>query len=164
LIRPLRAADSVAEITTLLHAAYAHLAEAGFRFLATHQDEATTRRRMERGWPYVLEREGAIVGTITLYPPHPESLVSWYRRTEVVTCAQFGVRPDLQRRGLGAAMMDFAEAHARRNGAAELALDTAEGALHLVDWYLRRGHRPVETVQWPVTNYRSVVLSKALVR
>jgi GNAT superfamily N-acetyltransferase len=80
----------------------------------------------------------------------------------VVTCAQFGVRPDLQRQGLGAAMMDFVEAEARRHGAGELALDTAEGALHLVDWYRRRGHRPVETVQWPVTDYRSVVLSKAL--
>lgn len=162
LIRDLRDDDSVSEITALLHAAYAGLAALGFRYVATYQDDDVTRRRLARGFPLVVEREGRMIATVTLYPPHPEALVPWYRRPEVHYCGQFGVLPEYQGRGIGARMMDEVERRARARGAAELALDTAEGATRLIAWYERRGHRFVEHVQWPVTNYRSVVLSKGL--
>jgi hypothetical protein len=51
---------------------------------------------------------------------------------------------------------------ARELGAREIALDTAEPATHLVSWYTRLGFRFVEHWQWSYTNYRSVVLSRAL--
>ena len=43
-----------------------------------------------------------------------------------------------------------------------LALDTAEGATHLIDWYAKLGFEFVEYTQWEVTNYRSVIMAKPL--
>ena len=59
-------------------------------------------------------------------------------------------------------LLDFVEARARESGARELALDTAVGAKHLIDMYLRKGYRLVDKVDWPETNYLSVVMSKNL--
>ena len=161
-IRALCADDSIAGLTHLLHDAYAELARAGFRYLASHQDEAMTARRVGRGAAYVAERDGAIVGTITLYPHHPESLVAWYRRPGISYFGQFGVRAEAQRQGVGRLLLRHVEREALGSGAEEIACDTAEGAQHLRAWYGREGYRFVGYVDWPVTNYRSVVLSKKL--
>jgi ribosomal protein S18 acetylase RimI-like enzyme len=163
-IRAYRSEDSIAEITRLLHEAYADLARQGFKYLASHQDEAMTARRLSRGRAFIAEQGGRMVGIISLYPHHPESLVVWYRRPGVFYFGQFGVRPDLQRRGVGLQLLRHVETMVRAEGADEIACDTAEGAAHLRDWYERQGYRFVEFVDWPVTNYRSVVLSKALSR
>ncbi len=50
-IRELADDDSVAAITALLHAAYGSLAANGFRYLASHQDDAMTLRRLLEGHP-----------------------------------------------------------------------------------------------------------------
>ena len=73
-----------------------------------------------------------------------------------------GVEPEFYGCGLGRMLMDHAEAAARADGALELAMDTAETADHLIDWYTRRGYRFIEYKQWDVTNYRSVLMSKTL--
>ena len=65
-IRELLPEDSIPAITELLHEAYAPLAAKGFRYLATHQDDATTARRLQGGMSFVSEVDGRIVGTITL--------------------------------------------------------------------------------------------------
>lgn len=162
-IREHRATDSVAEITTLLHDAYAELARMGFRYLATHQSEEVTARRLSRGAPLIAEMDGHIVGTVTLYPSRPDHQVEWYRRPDVCYFAQFGVSPDLQRQGIGVRLLRAVEDQARVRGAVELACDTAEGAEHLRAWYGREGFRQVGSMDWPETNYVSVVLSKTLV-
>jgi hypothetical protein len=54
------------------------------------------------------------------------------------------------------------EERAAELGAAELSIDTAEGATQLVSLYERRGYRHVGTARWPQANYRSVLLSKRL--
>lgn len=161
-IRELVESDSIAEITALLHAAYASLANAGFRYHASHQDEATTLRRLRRGIPFVADRGGGIIGTVTLYRPDPDSPCEWYRQANVFRFGQFAVRPELQRNGIGLRLYRRAETTARSLGAVELALDTAEGAVHLRNWYEKLGFRFVQFVSWGVTNYRSVVLSKSL--
>jgi GNAT superfamily N-acetyltransferase len=161
-IRKYRATDSVAEITTLLHDAYAELARAGFRYLATHQSEEVTARRLSRGAPLIAEMDGRIVGTVTLYPSREDHQVEWYRRPDVCYFAQFGVSPNLQKQGIGVKLLRAIEDQARLRGAAELACDTAEGAAHLRSWYAREGFRQVGTMDWPETNYISVVLSKTL--
>jgi N-acetylglutamate synthase-like GNAT family acetyltransferase len=66
--------------------------------------------------------------------------------------------------GTGARLMDLVEARAIETGAREIALDTAEPATHLVAWYGRRGFRLIEHAQWSHTNYRSVIMSKPVVR
>jgi GNAT superfamily N-acetyltransferase len=161
-IRELQPDDSIAAITELLHVAYAPLAAMGFKYLATHQDEATTRQRLQSGISIVAELEGVIVGTATLRAPKAESRCAWYLQTGVWSFGQFAVRPDLQRNGLGARLMRVVEQRALQNGATELALDTAAGATHLIRWYERLGFRFIQHVSWDDTNYRSVVMTKRL--
>jgi GNAT superfamily N-acetyltransferase len=161
-IREFANGDSVAAITALLHASYGFLAASGFRYLASHQDEATTLRRLQRGVPFVAESCGDIIGTVTLYRPSPTSLCEWYRQPAVYSFGQFAVHPEFQRRGIGTKIYEHVETCARSLGAGELALDTAEGALHLRRWYTRLGFRFIQFITWDVTNYRSVILSKSL--
>lgn len=161
-IRRFEEHDSYEELTELLHAAYKELADLGFRYLATHQDAETTRERCRDGECYLAEEEGAPVGTICFYPPGRSNGCPWYQRSEVATFGQFGVLPGRRGRGIGTALLDLVESRARELGAQEIALDTAEGAHHLIDLYKRRGYRFIERVDWPETNYISVVLSKAL--
>jgi ribosomal protein S18 acetylase RimI-like enzyme len=60
-------------------------------------------------------------------------------------------------------MMDIVEEEARSmEKVNEIALDTAETAYHLIDFYKKRGYRYIETIKWDATNYKSVVLSKSL--
>lgn len=162
-IRLLQPTDSIADLTQLLHRAYAALAEAGFRFFASWQDEDATRRRVASCECWVAEMEGRIVATATLRPPGRSKGTPWYERPDVAEFGQFAVEPAFQGRGIGTALVKHLEGRARAMGAAHLAMDTAEGATRLVRYYERLGYAFVEHAQWDVTNYRSVVLSKPLV-
>jgi len=77
--------------------------------------------------------------------------------------SQFAVEPQLQRRGWGSLLIRHLEARAAQLGAAELSIDTSEGAKHLIALYERRGYRHVGFAQWTHTNFRSVLLSKRLI-
>jgi len=57
-------------------------------------------------------------------------------------------------------MMEIIETKAKSLGALEIALDTAEGAAHLIRFYEKRGYEFIQYVQWEVTNYRSVIMSR----
>jgi GNAT superfamily N-acetyltransferase len=162
-IRLLEAADSLDELTELLHRAYAPLAAKGFRYTATYQDVDTTRRRAGKGECYLLTEGSRIIGTITLVPPTTSyGDCEWYERSDVAVLTQFAVSPEYQRRGLGSELMRFGETRAAELGALEVAVDTAEGAQHLIEFYQKRGYREVGHAQWKQTNYRSVLLSKRL--
>lgn len=159
--------DSYERLTALLHRAYAPLAARGMRYLASHQDEATTRERAEEGECFVaVERDGAgverIVGTVTLVGPHVPHETPWYDRRDTARFGQFGVEPASQGRGVGRRLMDAIEARASELGAAYLALDTSERATELIRTYRRRGYEIVARHAWDVTNYRSVIMRKAL--
>jgi GNAT superfamily N-acetyltransferase len=163
-IRLLRDDDSREELTALLHRAYAELGALGFRYRAVDQDVEMTRKRLARGECYVAVQAGAVVGTALLQPPNVTApWCEWYDRPDVAVLSQFAVEPRFQRRGWGGQLMTHAEQRALELGAAELTVDTAEGATHLVELYLRRGYRRVGLEQWEHTNYRSVLLSKQLV-
>lgn len=163
IIRSYRQDDAIPPITRLLHAAYASLAAMGLRYTATYQDDEVTLRRLTRGLAFVAELDGEIVATVTLYPgPAADDLCQWYRREDVAHFGQFAVKTDLQRQGIGGRLVSLMEDKAAELGACELALDTAEPAIHLREWYEGLGFRQVETVQWGSTNYRSVILSKSL--
>jgi ribosomal protein S18 acetylase RimI-like enzyme len=162
IIRPFAETDSVDKLTELLHRAYKSLADMGLKFLATHQDAGTTLKRISRGECFVGAIDGAIITTITFYMPAPSKVSSWYNRPDVGKIGQLAVEPEYQRQHMASQMMQFIEAHAARRGVAELACDTSEQATHLIEWYKRLGYRFIEYVQWDVTNYRSVVMSKTL--
>ncbi len=160
IIRPLDDDDSLAELTGLLNRAYAGLADLGFRYVATWQDVEVTRRRVSRGECLVAEAEGRIVGTLLL--EYPARGAPYYESEGVAKFQQFGLEPEWQHRGIGRKLLERAEARAKERGARELALDTAEGASHLIEMYERWGYRQVGEADWIVTNYRSVIMSKEL--
>jgi GNAT superfamily N-acetyltransferase len=154
--------DSIPELTRLLHEAYRPLAEAGMRYLASHQDDERTLARAAKGECFVAVQNGELVGTVTLSHITNTQGTSWYDRPDVASFGQFAVKPDLQRTGLGTKLMDLVEDRARLKGVPELALDTSEHAAHLIHYYERRGYRFIEYTQWSETNYRSVIMSKRL--
>lgn len=162
-VRRLDAKDSIEDLTDLLHDAYRPLGEMGLNYTAVDQDSATTVKRISRGECLVAELNGQIVGTITWYRPRMAGgACAWYRRRDVAVFAQFAVEPKMQGKGVGAALIAEVERRARLVDAAELALDTAEPAGHLIDYYGRRGFRSVDATRWTGKTYRSVIMSKAL--
>lgn len=161
IIRAIEESDSVSEITKLLHRAYKRLLDMGLRFVATAQPEEETRERLFSGESFVAEKDGRIVGTITLYPVS-DGDCEWYGRPGVMHFGQYAVEPELQGAGIGKALLEFVEKRAREQGAKEIALDTSENATHLVELYSARGYRKVGNVKWESVNYRSVILSKTL--
>lgn len=162
-IRRLRDEDSREELTELLHRAYAELGSLGFRYRAVDQDVEMTRKRLTKGECYVAVHAEVVVGTALLQPPSVSApSCEWYDRPDVAVLSQFAVEPRFQRRGWGGQLMTRAEQRAVELGAVELTVDTAEGATHLIELYLRRGYRQVGLEQWEHTNYRSVLLSKRL--
>jgi len=154
--------DDISRITQILHRAYAELADLGFQYYATWQGDDVTLSRLQRGTSYLALVENQIVGTISVYLPPSVGGCPWYDRGDVANFGQFGVDPSLQRSGIGSSLLDTVEAEVKRLGIPNLALDTAEGAEHLIKLYNRRGFEFVGYGDWEVTNYRSVILNKVL--
>ncbi len=162
LIRYLRESDDLQALTELLHRAYAPLAEAGMRFVASFQDVEVTRQRVSGGDTIVGVEAGQIIATITLKPPATTKGSAFYDRPDVASVGQFAVAPEHQHRSIGTILGGVAEQRAQELGARYLALDTSERATHLIALYEAHGFRQVETVQWEGLNYRSVVMAKLL--
>ena len=127
---------------------------------STFADNSVTRDRIAGRECYVIAAGSRLVATILLNL-NPRGCV-WYERPHVAAVNQFAVLPAFQNRGLGKKLMAFAEGRARTAHAAELALDTSEGALDLIGWYEEQGYRLVGHTTWAGKTYRSVVLSKSL--
>ena len=161
-IRPFSSDDSVANLTTLLHRAYRPLLDMGLRYLATHQSEEVTRARIAKRQCFVAVIGDRVVGTVSYGFPAPWPGVPWFDRPGVASVGQFAVEPELQRNGIGSSLLSHVEALARRDGAEELSLNTAEPAHHLISYYAKRGYRVVDTTDATMPNYRSVIMSKPL--
>jgi GNAT superfamily N-acetyltransferase len=159
---PLR--DSLDEITDLLHRAYANLAEMGFNYVAATQSSIVTIERFAAGIPYIARLNNCIIGTITYYSTAPDDISEpdYYKRSDVAHFGQFAVSPEMQKQGIGHRLVELIEAKALQEGKCEIACDTAEGATHLIDFYKRRGYRPIGHQQWAHACYRSTILSKSL--
>jgi GNAT superfamily N-acetyltransferase len=162
-IRPVAGTDDIEALTALLHAAYAVLGDAGLNYTAVDQSPETTRKRLSGGAGFVaIDGDGRVVGTIVYHAPGIIRSTPWLERPGVAHFGQFAVAPAFQRHGSGSLLLNHVETVAQAAGAAEIALDTAETAHTLVDWYVKRGYRAVEHAQWKGKRYRSVILSKTL--
>jgi GNAT superfamily N-acetyltransferase len=156
--------DSVDELTHLLHKAYKRLADMGLNFVATDQTVDYTRNYFKKGECYVLtsNSSGKLIGTIFYYTSMWDDAPEVFRRDDTVLFGKFAVDPDMQNQGLGSKLMDFIEEKARSNRKKAIVLDTSEKALHLIDYYHKRGYEYVHHWQWPDVNYKSVVMRKYL--
>src|SRR5438552_10538445 len=159
-IRKWKETDSISELTELLHRSYKPLADMGLIFLATHQTDAQTKRRIEKGDCFIIENDGKLIATISLYPNNKSNECLHFRKEGSAYFGQFAVEPLLQKTGIGSKMMEFIEEYAKEKGYSELALDTSEKALRLIEFYKKRGYGFVHYHQWDIVNYRSVVMSK----
>lgn len=168
-IRPLAATDCLVELTRLLHAAYASLAAQGWNFTAVDQPVGVTRERLAGAQGFVAEQAGRFVGTVAVRGPKPagEAYIAdppppLYTTPGTAILSQLAVHPDCRGEGVGERLLDAAEAWAREQGFAQLALDTAEPALALRRRYERRGYATVGSVQWQGKTYGSVLMCKPL--
>ena len=129
--------DSIEELTKLLHKSYKVLADMGLKYVAATQDHSITLSRTSHAYKcYIGMYEHKIASTISLYSPKPSDKSSWYNKDYVAKLGQFAVAPELQKYGIGSKMMGIVEEEARRiKNVRELALDTAETAHHLIDFY-----------------------------
>jgi 23S rRNA-/tRNA-specific pseudouridylate synthase len=161
-LRRLAPTDSMEELTTFLHEAYAGLAAQGMHYFASRQTPADTARRARSGECWVAHIDGRLAGTVTFYPQDRAGGCPLYDEPDVASFGQLGVRPDLRGRGLGATLLDLVETRARAGGAAWIACDTAMPARHLVRIYESRGYLRAAQTQWDKVNYRSHLLVKPL--
>ena len=162
LVREFSPDDSLQALTDMLHRAYSALGKMGLNYTAVDQSVEITADRIRYGHCFVTIEGMTLVGTITVNPTHQQSDCAHFRASGVASANQLAVEPALQSRGIGSALLHHAESWAFAQGFKELALDTAEPAVYLVEFYRRRGYRLVERVQWPGKTYRSVVLSKVV--
>lgn len=161
-LRALEPGDSVVELTALLHRAYARLGAMGLNYTAVDQSPDVTAKRLGSGTCFVVAQGDRLVGTILVHPTYASNDCAWFTRPGVACVHQFAVDPSLQGGGVGRRLLQRAEDWAREHGFAEVAMDTAEPATHLVAFYGRLGYEVVDTVQWDGKVYRSVVLRKLL--
>ena len=169
-LRPWGQGDSIAELTALLHAAYASLAAQGWNFTAVDQPEAVTRERLAGAQAFVaVAPSGRLVGTVAVSgPKSPESAYladpapPLYCQPDTAVLSQLAVHPDWRGQGLAERLMDAAEAWARSQGYAQAALDTAAPATELRQRYARRGYAGCGRVQWQGKTYGSVLMRKPL--
>lgn len=160
IIRTYNDADSISALTGLLHRAYKDLADMGLLYLASHQSDSVTRRRISEGITFLALHSDAIIGTITLYSQ--VGGCEFYQREGVWHFGQFGVDPSYRRLGIGDKLIETVEQYAAKHGAKVISLDTAKPALHLIEYYKKYKYSIVDEVQWNETNYKSVIMAKSL--
>ncbi len=169
-LRPWVDGDSIAELTALLHAAYASLAAQGWNFTAVDQSEAVTRERLGGAQAFVaVAPDGRLVGTVAVSGPKSadagylaDPAPPLYCQPDTAVLSQLAVHPDWRGQGLAERLMDAAEAWACSQGYAQAGLDTAAPATALRQRYARRGYAECGRVQWRGKTYASVLMRKPL--
>lgn len=161
-IRHFLPSDSLQELTSLLHRAYARLGAMGLNYTAVDQSTEKTAQRIAGGQCFVAESEGRLIGTIVVQPTHKTSDCEYFTKLGVASVHQFAVDPVAQGKGIGKDLLYSCETWAINHSFNELAIDTAEQAAHLINFYASLGYTYVTSTQWPGKVYKSVVLRKLL--
>jgi GNAT superfamily N-acetyltransferase len=152
--------DSWERLTKLLHRAFARLAALGLHCSCADQLTTVTRERALAGECFVAVCNGRIVGTMTIESRDSASPCEQYRHRHVASVHQFGIDPSWQHRGIGRALLAFANQWAAARGYSQLALDTPLAADHLVAYYRAQGFRLVDVVRFAGRAYDSAIFCK----
>lgn len=142
--------------------AYAKHAKSGMRYLASYQDVSKTKDRCNEGVTFIALDGSSIIGTITINHQENSCNIPWYEKNGITSFHQFGVHPNYQSKGVGSLLLNAIEDYARGNNISELAFDTSENAIELINYYKKRGYRLVDECKWDHTNYKSLIFSKKL--
>jgi GNAT superfamily N-acetyltransferase len=136
----------------------------GFNYVAATQSTLVTQERLAAGMPFVARSDDGIIGTITYYPKaqHKNTEPDLYQDKDIGHFGQFAVSPEMQKHGIGDKLVKHVERITLVDGKRELACDTAEGAIELIDFYTRRGYKPIGYHRWGHACYRSIILCKTL--
>jgi GNAT superfamily N-acetyltransferase len=128
--------DAIRDVTLAAYEEYAAVVPEPF-WIAYRQHLLTT---LEAGTAerIVAEREGAIVGSVLLFPP-AASAYGGAASTECPEMRLLAVLPAARGHGVGAALVEECIRRARRAGAAALGLHTADMMRSAVRLYERRG-------------------------
>jgi ribosomal protein S18 acetylase RimI-like enzyme len=146
-IRQARAAD-VPRIEAIVAAAYAkYIPRMGKKPGPMLDDYAA---RVGEGAVWVLETDGAVVGLVVLLPEPDHMLLD-----------NVAVDPGLAGRGIGRALIAFAEAETRRRGFAEIRLYTHVTMTENIAMYPRLGYE--ETHRGEQAGFQRVFMRKRLI-
>jgi GNAT superfamily N-acetyltransferase len=102
-----------------------------------------TAEDIAAGTLFVMAENDRPVGVINLSPKdEPEcGIVDWKDRDgRFLVASRLAVMPEMQKRGLGRGLMDFAEDFARRGGYTSLRLLAYKGNGNLLRWYEMLGY------------------------
>jgi ribosomal protein S18 acetylase RimI-like enzyme len=83
------------------------------------------------------DAKGALLATVLL-ELHPDGV--WH-------LGLLTIRPDLQNKQLGRALLTAAEAHAKQNGAKRIRMTVVNVRTALIEWYERRGYRQTGEIE-----------------
>lgn len=161
-IRRLDRRDSLEDLTSMLHRAFAPMGRRGISCTCFNQTVEATAQRVQHGDCFVTEYEGRIVGTVTLRQSQRHSECHWYRQLDVASLQQLAVDPIWQGMGCGTRLLRFAAEWARKQQFHELALDTPASAVHLIELYESQGFRRVDQVKFHDRSHESCVMSKSV--
>jgi ribosomal protein S18 acetylase RimI-like enzyme len=139
--------DDVAAVTSCVRAAYAGYVERIGREPAPMT--ADNAALIARGEVWAMHDAGVLVGVLVMRPEPPALFVE-----------NLAVLPERQGRGLGRALMVFAEDHARAAGLDNVALYTNQEMTENLRFYAARGY--VETGRRSEDGFARVFLRKAL--
>jgi GNAT superfamily N-acetyltransferase len=132
-IRPARAGD-VAAIGAIVDAAYAvYIPRMGKKPGPMLDDYAA---RVAEGVVWVAEQDGKVAGVVVLLPEDEHLLLD-----------NVAVAPEAHGKGVGRALVAFAEAEARRRGHAEIRLYTHEKMTENIAMYPRLGYEETHRAQ-----------------
>ncbi|MEX3921090.1 GNAT family N-acetyltransferase [Paraburkholderia sp. BR10872] len=161
IIRPFDPGHNLnSQITKLLHRAAASVGVAGNLPVHCQRRERTVHRDTVDEACFIAVCKGRLAGTLTLRATDPASACRHFRLPDVATVHRYGVEPSQQRRGIGRALLSFANRWAAAHGYMQLALDAPMNAHRLLDFYHGQGFRLVDTVRFPGCEYESAVLSR----
>jgi ribosomal protein S18 acetylase RimI-like enzyme len=119
--------DDLLAVTALQRAAYArNRVILGVEPLPLMADYAEVFANYE---VYLAERDGTLDGVLIL-EPRADDLLIW----------SIATAPDVQGRGVGNAMLAFAESRARAMGRTRMRLYTGEKLTGNIAWYVRHGY------------------------
>jgi GNAT superfamily N-acetyltransferase len=125
------------QLVDIIYRAYHLIRELGLQWPAATADLALVQDNITANECYVLEKDGAIVGTVTL------SKVDEIRNlTGLPFVKWFAVNPDHSGQGFGGKLLDWVEEHViyGRLGSSAVTLATAKKHPWLVQMYERRGY------------------------